>query len=88
MQGPFEVDLKIRVRAGENTAIVTYGLPAGQYPTKESIQEALEASLKATQEQLPGQEVRLLNRPEFQNEVLAERTGHYIEFASPDDWDD
>lgn len=87
MHGPFEVEMKVRLRAGDNTATVTYSLPAGVYPTLSQMQEAVAKALKGAADQLGDDGVRLLSRPEFQNEVLAEHTGRYIEFAAPEHWD-
>lgn len=87
MNGPFEIELKVRCTDGDQEAVVTYIMPAGVWPTKQAIQEAMGKALKSTQKQL-GKRWRLATRPEFQNLVLAERTGQFIEFASKANWDD
>jgi len=93
MHGPFEVDLKIRMTDGNQTAVVTYTLPVGQYPTKESVQKGMEESLKQVREQMNSEDWNFLNRPDFENEVLGERTGGIMgrgnnRFATKDDWDE
>lgn len=88
MNGPFELELKVRLTDGEQSAIVTYTLPVGVYPTKEKIQEAMTASLAKAQDQV-GPNWRLQNRHEFENEVISDRFGGMTpEFATKSDWDE
>lgn len=87
MQGPFEIDVKVRIAAGENTGIVTYSLPVGIYPTRENVEAAVAAALTGAKESL-GDQVRLLTREEFQHEILTERHGNVGRFACPDAWDE
>lgn len=87
MNGPFEVELKVRLTDGDREAVVSYSMPAGAWPTKPAVQEAMGKALKSARKQL-GTKWRLATRPEFQNLVLAERTGQYIEFASKSQWDE
>lgn len=88
MNGPFEIELKIRITDGIRNAVATYDLPAGVYPTKEAIQKAVAASLEKAQDEI-GPEWRLQNRHEFENEVISDRYGGVIpEFATKHSWDD
>jgi hypothetical protein len=87
MNGPFEIELKIRLTDGERSAMSTYSLPVGIYPTKDAIEKAVAASLAETKKQL-GKDWRLQNRHEFENEIISERTGGLtMEFATKDNWD-
>jgi hypothetical protein len=87
MHGPFELDLKVRLTDGERSAVVTYTMPVGQYPTQEKIQEAMKAALEKAQEEV-GPDWRLQNRHEFENEVISDRYGGVVpEFATKHDWD-
>lgn len=88
MNGPFEIDIKVRLTDGERSAISTYSMPVGIYPTKETIKEALAASLAETKKQV-GPEWRLQNRHEFENDVISDRYGGQTpEFATAEAWDD
>lgn len=87
MNGPFEIELKIRLTDGERSAISTYTMPVGVYPTKEAIKQALAVSLTETQKQV-GPEWRLQSRHEFENDVISDRYGGQVpEFATAEDWD-
>lgn len=88
MNGPFEVELKIRVTDGKDSAILTYSLPVGVVPTKEAVNKAAETSMSEVCKQL-GHKWRLMNRHEFENSVIADRIGgQAIEFATKHDWDE
>lgn len=88
MNGPYEVELKIRLTDGERSAAVTYTMPVGVIPTKESIQKALDEALAETRKQV-GDNWRLQNREEFENEVISERYGGMTpKFATKDAWDE
>lgn len=86
MQGPFEIDVKVHIAVGESRGVVTYTLPVGIYPTREAVETAVAAALEGARKQL-GEEVRLLTRPEFQDEILTERHGNIGKFACSEDWD-
>ena len=92
MQGPFEIDLKVRLRVGEeNTATVTYSMPAGMYPDREKVDQAIAECLKSVQAQMDDGGIRLLDREEFANEIIAERMGVFADgttFAMPAEWDE
>lgn len=88
MNGPFEVELKIRMTDGESEGVATYNLPAGKYPSKQTIQEALDEALKKAQGEL-GADWRLQTRHEFENAVISDRYGGMVpEFATKDSWDE
>jgi hypothetical protein len=87
MNGPFEIELKIRLTDGKRSAIAAYSMIAGVYPTKEKIQQALGACVIETQKQI-GPEWRLQNRHEFENEVMSDRYGGHIpEFSTDENWE-
>lgn len=87
MNGPFEIELKIRLTDGERSAAASYDMPVGQIPTKASIEEALQKALTATRAQV-GEDWRLQTRNEFENEVLSERYGGMTpKFATAEKWD-
>lgn len=86
MQGPYEFELKVRLTNGEQTAITTCYLPVGVLPTKEGVAALVEESLATVNKQMGGG-FRLQTRHEFENEILAERTGVTMTFATKDDWD-
>lgn len=87
MNGPFEIDLKIRLTDGERSAIVTYGLPVGVYPSKEDIQKAMAEALEKAKAEV-GDDWRLQNRNEFENEVISDRYGGVTpHFATAEKWD-
>lgn len=87
--GPYEVDFKIHVTDGEQSAVVTYGISSGAPITKELVDEALEKSLESIQEQM-NDDWRLCTKKEFLNAIIAERTGSDERFAIPggSEWDD
>lgn len=86
MQGPFEIEVKVHIELGSNNGVVTYSMPAGTYPTRDSVEKAVAAALKGAKDQL-GDEVRLLGREEFTNVLIAERTGCNEQFACNDEWE-
>lgn len=87
MQGPFEIEVKVHIGVGENRGVVTFALPAGKYPDRAAVDEAMSKALAGAKEQL-GDEVRLLSRPDFQQIIIEDRIGVVgTRFASPDEWD-
>lgn len=88
MNGPFEVELKIRVTNGEQTAVANYQLPVGIYPTPDEIRKALSSTLSEVHKSL-GEDWRLQTRCEFTNEVVSDRYGGLTpEFATKTTWDE
>lgn len=88
MYGPFELEAKIHFTNGEQNAVVTYGLPSGEYATAEKIAEALAISETQVQDQL-GEGWRLCTKKEFFDIQMAELTGTNTRFAlsGGKDWD-
>ncbi len=88
LQGPFEIEVKVLVTNGEQEATVTYGMPKGEYPTREGIEAALLTSEKQVQEQM-GEDWRLANKREYFNYLMLEYTHTDMAFAMPGgtEWD-
>lgn len=86
MQGPFEIEVKVRLTNGENTAIVTGSMAVGMVPTKEDLASIIAKASEACKQ--AGDGYRLQTRPEFENEIIAERTGVTQRFATAEAWDD
>lgn len=91
MHGPFEVEIKVRLEIDPKSdgaadgATVTYSMPAGRYPTRAEMEAGVAGAIASVQSQFP--DARPLDRQDFQNEILAEKTGHYMKYAAPAEWD-
>lgn len=87
MNGPFELELKVHLTDGERSAIVTYSLPVGVYPTKEDIQKAMAETLDKVKAEVGGK-WRFQTRNEFENEIISSRYGGVTpHFATAEYWD-
>lgn len=84
--GPFEIEIKLHVKTGDNVGIATAVMPAGEFPTAETVTRVI----RAAQKQL-GPDYVLMGRHDFLNELLAESTlGVRVAVPGPDsfsvDW--
>lgn len=68
MDGPFEIELKVQITNGEGQdGAITYTLPKGTMPTKDSIDAAIKTCSKTAQEH----GMRLMTREEAMQGWLA-----------------
>jgi hypothetical protein len=85
MHAPIQVELKVRLSVGDNSAIATYAFPPGVYPTLKQMQAGVAKAIASTLTQFP--EAKPMSKEDFVNEVLAEKTGHFQKYAVGGKWD-
>lgn len=85
LKGPYETEIIVHVTDGEHTGKITLGLTLSEPPTQAHIYECL-AKAKTTAE---ANGLRLMNKKEFFNSILRERTGATETYAIPggNEWD-
>ncbi len=77
--GPFKISMEVSIAGEEGRGTVTYDLPPGEIPTAESIREGMEECERI----LADTDFRLLDRHEFCNLLIEEKTGVSERFAIP-----
>jgi len=85
---PIDIELKIHVTDGENEGVVTYTMPAAKFPTIEDLQKAIIEAEKSVKE-TAGEDFRLMNKQEWFDQWMRQKTGINTRFAIPGgkDWD-
>lgn len=82
IQAPIKVDIKVICTDGEGSfGEVTFELPVMQYPTKESIDEAIKEISEG--ELLKANGLRIASQRETWDYIIRERTGSDTAFAMP-----
>ena len=88
LQIPVNFEGQVYITNGDQSAKVTYKMPRGVYPTKQSIDEAISAAIEEARQQV-GEDWRLMTKREYFDELMEETTGTTQKFALPggEDWD-
>lgn len=78
--GPFKISVEFFIKGEEGRGTIAYDLSPGKVPTPEDIQDAM----KECESALSETSMRMMDRHEFCNVLIQERTGSSERFAIPD----
>jgi predicted RNase H-like HicB family nuclease len=74
MNAPIIIEVKIHLTDGNQTAVASIEMPKGVYPTASSFQELMDRTVETLLKETP-EGFRLMNKKEFWNYLLSEKTG-------------
>lgn len=87
MHGPIVFEMKVHLfnPETEQRAVMTVGLGAGKYPTRQDVADRIEQLEGEIEGVAPGFE--LMDRREFMADLMEEHSGHRMHVACPKGWD-
>lgn len=85
LKGPYTTEIIVYITDGEREGKININLSMAEPPTQEDI----DACLKKAEDAGKRVSLRLMNKREFFNAMMRERTGSHERFAVPggDEWD-
>lgn len=85
LKGPYETNVTIHVTDGNRDGKIEISLTMGELPTQKDIDACIQKATEAAEEN----GMRLMNKTEFINVMIRERTGSHQRIAAPggSEWD-